>query len=512
MTLKRLVLIFLTVGAVILSALNLLSSFLEPQFQSRLELYQTDITLQAQEWKPSGENEASLKQLQATIIGEKPLESATKQYQEVRTQAQTSLKQAKENLEKAKKLTAQTDADTVISQQDELLAKLRDQEILVGELDLRLSILEAKQGQLGEAKETWKQLQQNKEINPQFSQTAAVLAGLWSEPPTILPNAPELIKENLDSWFRYTALSQLYKYQQRPEELSTLKTEQQASAKEALYKLALVAGLPGLGFIIGLGLMLFLLGQRLIKGKNSLLAQNGDLAWSTPWDGETILQVFVIGFFFMGQFIVPLLLQLLPIPRPAPNVRVQALYVLISYALVASGSLCVLFVSLKRFFPLPENWFRFRFIDSWFFWGLGGYCVALPIVAIVSLLNQQLWRGQGGSNPLLQIVLESRDSIALSIFFLTAGVAAPVFEEILFRGFLLPSLTRYMSVWSAIAVSGLLFAIAHFSLSEILPLAALGIVLGIVYTRSRNLLAPILLHSIWNSATLASLFVFGSSN
>lgn len=102
--------------------------------------------------------------------------------------------------------------------------------------------------------------------------------------------------------------------------------------------------------------------------------------------------------------------------------------------------------------------------------------------------------------------------MALTIFFFTAAIAAPFFEEFLFRGFLLPSLTRYMPVWGAVVLSSLLFAVAHLSLSEILPLTVLGIILGVVYTRSRNLLAPMLLHSLWNSGTLVSLFVLGSGS
>jgi membrane protease YdiL (CAAX protease family) len=63
----------------------------------------------------------------------------------------------------------------------------------------------------------------------------------------------------------------------------------------------------------------------------------------------------------------------------------------------------------------------------------------------------------------------------------------------------------------AILISSLIFAIAHQNLSEILPLFILGIILGVTYTRSRNLLASILLHSLWNSGTLLSLFILGSS-
>jgi hypothetical protein len=190
----------------------------------------------------------------------------------------------------------------------------------------------------------------------------------------------------------------------------------------------------------------------------------------------------------------------------------KAFYVLVSYLLMAMGGLLVLYLSIQPFLPVPEDWFRFKFRSNWILWGLGGYLVALPLVILVSLINQRLWNGQGGSNPILPLALEGRDNVALLIFFLTACVAAPVFEEIIFRGFLLPSLTRYVPVWGAILASSLLFAIAHLSLSEVLPLATLGMVLGIVYSRSRNLLASMLLHGLWNAGTLLSLFVLGSGS
>ena len=78
-----------------------------------------------------------------------------------------------------------------------------------------------------------------------------------------------------------------------------------------------------------------------------------------------------------------------------------------------------------------------------------------------------------------------------------------------FRGFLLPSLTKYMTAGWAIGLSGLIFAAAHLSLSEVLPLTLLGCILGGVYSRSRNLLSPMLLHSLWNSATMLGLFILG---
>ncbi|MEH1840486.1 MAG: type II CAAX endopeptidase family protein [Nostoc sp.] len=524
MTLKRLVLIFvLTPIAVLLAVSALFGSWQEPQFQSRLELYQTNIALQAQAWQSEDSSNRNLQAIQEAILGDQPLEGATKQYEEARQSVEANLDKVNNKLGQLRsqpeitpippKPLPEVPPTTKTSKQgqQQLQQSLKQLQKLLAELDLRLGILQAQQGQTDTALKTWSELQQRSDINPEFGETAAVLSGLWSNPPRLLQNSQEQIQKNLEGWFRSTALVQLYQLQQRQDALSVVKAAQQESATQAVIKLAVIGTIPTLAALNGLILLIFLFAQRLLKGKASLLAQNADVPWSTPWDGETILQVFIVGFFFMGQIFVPLLLSLLPIPRPVGDVRLQAFYVLVSYLLVASGALLVLYFSLKRFFPLPEFWFRFRFQDNWFLWGLGGYCAALPIVVVVSLINQQLWQGQGGSNPLLQLALESQDGVALGIFFSTAAIAAPFFEEILFRGFLLPSLTRYLPVWGAILTSSLLFAIAHLSLSEILPLTALGIVLGVVYTRSRNLLAPMLLHSLWNSGTLLSLFVLGSN-
>ncbi|MBF2009128.1 CPBP family intramembrane glutamic endopeptidase [Chlorogloeopsis fritschii PCC 9212] len=525
MTLKRLGLFFLTLVAIFFSGTSLFNSWQEPQFQNRLELYQTNIVLQASQWQPPDGKDSNLEVAKEAIVGEKPLETAIKQYQQARKSAQINLEKAEKQLARLSSESAATPATpksqseippvsnvSASLQEKQLQQTLNQLQKSIAEIDLQLGILQIQQGKNDTALKTWNQLQQNSEVNPQLRETAATLIGLWSNPPRLFPNAEQLIQDNLEGWFRYTALTKLYQLQQRQEALVNIKAEAQETAVDALWKLAIIGTIPALGAFIGIGLLIFLIGQRIVKGKTALLEQNADVGWTTPWDGETILQVFVVGFFFMGQLLIPLVLSLLPIPRPVLNVRIQAFYVFLSYILVASGALLVLYLSIKRFFPLPSDWFRFRWQSNWFLWGFGGYCAALPIVVVVSLINQQLWQGQGGSNPLLQLALESQDSVALGLFFVTAAIAAPIFEEFLFRGFLLPSLTRYLSVWGAIIVSSLLFAVAHLSLSEVLPLFSLGVVLGVVYTRSRNLLAPMLLHSLWNSGTLISLFILGSSS
>ena len=540
MTIKRIILSVLTVLAILLAGVSLWESWQQPQIQSRLELYQTNLLLQASQWQPQESEGKNLSAARDALVGDKPLAAAGEQYQAARDSAVKNLDKAQAQLKELRSQPISTPAtpkpqseiapatDTSRLRQQQLLQKSINQlEKVIAELDLRLGILQTQQGQTDKALKTWERVRakgsegensvQNSSLTPAPlplapDLTANVLIGLWSNPARLLPDAQQLIQANLDGWFRDIALSQLYQLQQRQAALEELQAAKQAAAEQALLKLAIIGSIPAVTGLTGIGLIIFLVGQRLSKGKESLLARNEDTAWSTPWTGETVWQVFIVGFFLMGQLLIPLALTILKVKPTAGNLRQQAFYVLANYLFLAGGGLGVLYLSIKPFFPLPADWFRLKLRGYWWLWGLGGYCVALPLVVVISIINQKLWQGQGGSNPLLSLALESQDSVALGIFFFTAAIAAPLFEEFLFRGFLLPSLTRYLPVWGAIVVSALLFAIAHLSLSEILPLATLGIVLGVVYTRSRNLLASMLLHSLWNSGTLLSLFILGSSS
>jgi membrane protease YdiL (CAAX protease family) len=92
----------------------------------------------------------------------------------------------------------------------------------------------------------------------------------------------------------------------------------------------------------------------------------------------------------------------------------------------------------------------------------------------------------------------ARDPIASALYAVVVSVCCPIWEEVLFRGFLLPSLTRYLPTWASIFVSALVFGLAHFNVQRMLPLTFLGLVMGIIFVRSRNLLSSMLLHSLWN--------------
>jgi membrane protease YdiL (CAAX protease family) len=87
---------------------------------------------------------------------------------------------------------------------------------------------------------------------------------------------------------------------------------------------------------------------------------------------------------------------------------------------------------------------------------------------------------------------------------LNVVLLAPLFEEFLFRGFLLSQFRRHAGESGAVMLSALMFGAMHMSPDALLPLTGLGVILAIVARASGGLWAPVLLHSLWNAATMAT--------
>ena len=474
----------------------LIASWNEPQVANRLELYQTDLPLQAATWDGGDLPAEQVALLRKNLLGENPIKDAQKAYETVRKTAKETLESNTATIEEGVSPRLQN--------------ALEEQAELLDLLDLRLGVLRAQQSDVQAALQDWQAVKARHSTGDPLWRTADTLSILWQGDP-IAAESGQLIADNLNGWFRNRALARFYDRTQATDQLAQLQQTEIENAERTILILAVVGGLPTVGALLGAIILVIVGIQRLLKGTDSLLAHNREKRWETPWTAETIWLVLVGGFFFMGQLLVPIVISPFRGSLAGLGIRGQALYALSYYLLMSVGAIAVLWLAIRSYRPLPEGWFRLDLKGNWPLWGIGGYLAALPLMLTVSIVNQQLWQGQGGSNPLLQTVLEANDTGALAIFFTTAAIAAPLFEEFLFRGFLLPSLTRYMPVWGAIALSSFVFAAAHLSLSEILPLMVLGIILGIVYTRSRNLLAPMLLHSAWNSITMLGLFLLGNS-
>jgi membrane protease YdiL (CAAX protease family) len=80
-------------------------------------------------------------------------------------------------------------------------------------------------------------------------------------------------------------------------------------------------------------------------------------------------------------------------------------------------------------------------------------------------------------------------------------LAAPISEEIFFRGFLFGGLRGRMSFWAAALISGVLFGLVHLPTgpAQVPPLAVFGILLAWLYERTGSLGPPIFMHMIQNA-------------
>ena len=507
--LKSLLLSILSLLAILFITLTLQASWHNPQEQTKLDLLQTDLILQASQ--PSIMQDAANRNNVKSEIVQSLL--SDRDSQNLYAQALASYQQV---------LNANNYLLENI-QNSSIPPQLQKKLTSISELRLRSGLLQVQTNDLQGAIATWQSIQDLEQGNMStYGMTAQILRGLWSEPQMLFPDAESQIRRTLDGWYRQVALARLYQAQQRNENLSELFQQAQIEQDAAINRLVIVNSIPLIGGSLGIILWLGLMIQWLFFRKRSpfyLDRQQQDentklLAWQVPWGLAKTWEVMVLwftAFCLMTQLVIPLVLELLGISmRVSEDFTLQAWLVLIPYVLSVAPMLPILQLSLEKYQPLPTGWFQFKFLTpQWLLWGIGSYFAAVPLVLVVSLISQKFLQGQGGGNPLLPILIDSQNTLPKFLLWSTLAIAAPFFEEYLFRGFLLPSLTKSLPVWGAIALSGFLFAVAHLNLADIIPLTVLGMVMGFVYWRSRNLLASMLLHCLWNSGSFLALIALG---
>ena len=522
---KSLLLSILSLLSVFFIVFTLQASWNNPQEQTKLDLLQTDLILQATQVPNQSSDQSKDSQddsignlFQSLISDGNPQDiyaPSLRSYQEV-------LSANKSALERIDQLSPSKSKQSDNSQ---ALSKQRQKKLTsVSEISVRTGLLQIQTGDIQGAIATWASVSEleNQSITT-HGLTAQILKGLWSEPTTLFPNAESQLRNTLDGWYRQVSLAKLYEAQQRTEKLLELKKQSQIEVNLAISRLVVINSIPLIGGSIGLLLWVGLLIQWIFFRKSSPFytgSQNDrdqssqPINWQVPWGIGTTWEVMILwftAFCLITQLFLPLGFELLGIEsRASENFTIQALLVLIPYTLSVIPMLPIIQTSLAPYRPLPEGWFRFKFNSpQWLAWGIGGYFAAIPLVLIVSVISQKFLQGQGGGNPLLPILTQSQNILPKFLLWSTLAIAAPFFEEYLFRGFFLPSLTKFLPVWVAIALSGFVFAIAHLNLADIIPLTVLGMVMGFVYWRSKNLLSSMLLHCLWNSGSFLALIALG---
>jgi len=134
--------------------------------------------------------------------------------------------------------------------------------------------------------------------------------------------------------------------------------------------------------------------------------------------------------------------------------------------------------------------------------GLFGIFIAMPFVYVAYTITQRLWmhltQQPQTQHELLRVMNNTSSPLVEVAVVLAAVVAAPLFEELLFRGFVQGGLRRLVgSRWIAVFVSSALFAAIH-DRWTIPPIFVLSLFLGFAYERKGNLWTSTTMHALFN--------------
>jgi len=253
--------------------------------------------------------------------------------------------------------------------------------------------------------------------------------------------------------------------------------------------------------------------------------------WDVPWGPRATLATLAavaLSFAAVGSLLAPAAASALRL-RPAlaalgaSAAAADAAALLLGDAMQAAACLALLRVASRRCLsphaspPARLPWFDARSLSWPELRRLALCCVAaFPLVSLAA-------DAAAAAAPPAASAVEAGfasaalDPPALAAYAALVALVSPLWEESLFRGFLLPSLTaeshsgegaaggRHARAARAIAASALLFAASHGSAERLLPLALLGVLLGVlyVYVCPGKLLAPFLAHAAWNACTFA---------
>lgn len=281
------------------------------------------------------------------------------------------------------------------------------------------------------------------------------------------------------------------------------------SAQAAALRLALSVLLPLLSVLLGCALLLRQAWQFIGRKQSTWPALTGPAL-------SLIDMVLLVagGFVVISAIGVPLLAA--PLVRTLTaglaSPRSEAVGVVIQYAVMALPSVLILRRQLRA---LPSDAAP---AGGWLQWqlrppgtalrrALAGWLMVTPAVMVTGWLLVQLVGDPGGSNPLLELVLSSHDALALALLAFTAVVLAPLFEETIFRGALLPVLADRLGTTGGVLLSALLFGLAHISIGELAPLTVLGVGLAMLRLSSGRLLPCVLMHALWNAVTFFNLLL-----
>lgn len=231
--------------------------------------------------------------------------------------------------------------------------------------------------------------------------------------------------------------------------------------------------------------------------KNGFSYPNNTTAKAILWGIYPIAVYFLAAIFSAFVFVIVLTIhislsgQVLDFKEYMEYVLSYIGYVLLIQDAIALGATLPIFIVHRKYLPKPEKKNTAGMVAL-------GVVFALGCSAVISILQSVVYD--------VFLISDGAGAQAQGIIFsmppwlkiVSAVIFAPVVEEIMMRGILLNRLESRFPKWVAVVVSAALFGAMHLNWTQGIFAGVFGLVLGLLYVRTRSLWLCILAHAANN--------------
>lgn len=202
----------------------------------------------------------------------------------------------------------------------------------------------------------------------------------------------------------------------------------------------------------------------------------------------------LIGVFILITFVIAIPSELI---KKQLNSDFQPVLNLIAYAL-SMVILLAFGIKMRRSFKFPWNKVSFPIL-----------VLTIPMILSLGILIEPLIN----AIPMPDLFKAYFNSVLTKdvYTFLMIAVAAPLLEELVFRGIVLQGFLKRYSPAQAIIWSAVIFGVAHLNPWQFLAAFSMGLVIGWVYWKTNSILPGMLIHFI-NNASSFLMLLFTSDN
>ncbi|OVE75391.1 hypothetical protein BVX97_04795 [bacterium E08(2017)] len=231
---------------------------------------------------------------------------------------------------------------------------------------------------------------------------------------------------------------------------------------------------------------------------------------SRPWslyDGAKLFVVFssLAAIFYITAMFIPREVLHSPVFLLSEIIIMPATALLATWSLINSKQ-----ISLREAFGIKwKNCIRNALQ------GVMCYLAVMPYLLISSIISLSVLTYLGYEiehQPIIQVLTDPQSPRWLYVtLVISAIVSAPVVEETLFRGIILPLCFKRMSAVSAILFVSLFFAVVHVHIPVIAPIFVLATGLSLGYIATGSLLVPIFAHATFNAVSIIAFMIEAQS-